>query len=115
MRGWVSGVLLGFGLLVLGVVGLADGQAPRAGHERSAQAVTTPDLVALSHDAGDGRQQITLVDPRQRVMAVYQIDRATGALALKSVRNVQWDLTIEDYNTSAPAPRDIRALRDQQK
>ena len=113
MRGWMSGVLLGVGLLVLGVVGLADGQAPRGGYERSPQA--GGELVALSHDAGDGRQQITLVDPRQRVIAVYTVDRATGSLQLKSVRNVQWDLTIEDYNTSAPAPRDIRALYDQQK
>ena len=114
MRGWMGGLVVGFGLLVLGVSGLADGQAPRGGYER-AQTQTTPELLALSHDAGDGRQQITLVDPRQRVMAVYMIDRATGALQLKSVRNVQWDLTIEDYNTGAPAPRDIRALRDQQK
>jgi hypothetical protein len=115
MRGWMSGLLLGFALLVLGVAGLADGQAPRGGFERATQAATTADLVALSHDAGDGRQQITLVDSRQKVMAVYHIERTTGALQLKSVRNVQWDLTIEDYNTQAPAPRDIRALGDQQK
>ena len=115
MRGWMSGILLGFALLVLGVVGFADGQAPRTGQERNAQTLATPELLALSQDAGDGRQQITLVDPRQRVMAVYHIDKATGMLQLKSVRNVQWDLTIEDYNTQAPAPRDIRALRDQTK
>ncbi len=112
MRGWLSGVLLGMAVLVVLVVGFADAQGPRqAVHDRAANA----DLLALSHDAGDGRQQITLVDPRQRVMAVYHVDRATGALQLKSVRNVQWDLTIEDYNSGSPAPRDIRALRDQQK
>src|SRR3712207_1720484 len=115
MRGWIGGGVVGVALLVLGIVGLAGGQAPRPGHERSGQNVTTPDLVALSPDAGDGRQQITLVDSRQRVIAVYHVDRTTGTLQLKSVRNVQWDLTIEDYNTAAPAPRDIRALRDQQK
>lgn len=115
MRGWMKGILVGFAMLVLGVAGLADGQALRTGQERSPQTLMTPDLLALSQDGGDGRQQITLVDPRQRVMAVYHIDKATGMLQLKSVRNVQWDLTIEDYNTQAPAPRDIRALRDQSK
>ena len=45
-------------------------------------------------------------------MAVYHIDRATGALALKSVRNVHWDLQIEDYNSASPTPREIRLLTD---
>jgi hypothetical protein len=112
MRGWIGGILLGVAALMVLAVGLADAQAPRqVVQDRAASA----DLLALSHDGGDGRQQITLVDPRQRVMAVYHVDRATGALQLKSVRNVQWDLTIEDYNAGLPAPRDIRVLRDQQK
>jgi hypothetical protein len=128
MRGWLSGVLLGLVLLVVGVVGLADGQGPRsASHGGASQGgvsqermnhdrvVSSPDLLAMSHDGGDGRQQITLVDPRQRVMAVYHVDRTSGALQLKSVRNVQWDLLIEDYNSGTPAPRDIRALKEQQR
>ena len=71
--------------------------------------------MAMSHDGGDGRQQITVIDPKQRVMAVYHVDRATGGLALKSVRNLTWDLQIEDYNSGSPAPRDIRALKEQQR
>ena len=113
MRGLVSGALIGLGLLVAGVVGLADAQAPRGPvHDRTA---SSPDLLALSHDGGDGRQQVTLVDPRQRVMAVYHVDRVSGALSLKSVRNLAWDLQIEDFNSGTPAPRDIRALKEQQR
>jgi hypothetical protein len=118
MRGWIGGVLIGFGVCCALLVGLADAQAPRqASLERSSQdrVATSPELLALSHDGGDGRQQITIVDPRQKVMAVYHVDRATGALALKSVRNLQWDLQIEDYNSATPAPRDIRALKEQQR
>lgn len=117
MRGLVCGVLLAVAVLVAGVVGLADAQGPRGiGIDRTVQdrAASSPDLLALSHDA-DGRQQITIVDPRQRVMAVYHVDRASGALQLKSVRNLQWDLLIEDYNSGTPAPRDIRALKEQQR
>jgi len=113
MRGLVSGVLFGFAVLIAGVVGFADAQGPRgASQDRVA---SSPDLLALSHESGDGRQQITVVDPRQRVMAVYHVDRVSGALQLKSVRNLQWDLLIEDYNSGSPAPRDIRVLKDQQR
>jgi hypothetical protein len=117
MRGLVGGGFVGLVVLALGVVGFADAQVQRgAAHSGATQtAASSPDLLALSHDGGDGRQQITIVDPRQRVMAVYHVDRASGALQLKSVRNLQWDLLIEDYNSGTPAPRDIRALKDQQR
>jgi hypothetical protein len=118
MRGWMGGLLVGCGICCALLVGLADAQAPRsASFERPVQdrTASSPDLLALSHDGGDGRQQITIVDPRQKVMAVYHVDRATGALALKSVRNLQWDLQIEDYNSTSPAPRDIRVLKEQQR
>jgi hypothetical protein len=131
MRGLVGGALLGLGLVVAGAVGFADAQAPYEAqaargamvtHNPMAARGTTHDragssaeLLALSHDGGDGRQQITIVDPRQRVMAVYTIERGSGALQLKSVRNLTWDLQIEDYNSGTPAPRDIRALKEQQR
>ncbi len=119
MRGLVGGALLVLAVLAAGIVGFADAQAPRAGHERAAasqdRTASSPDLLALSHDGPDGRQQITIVDPRQRVMAVYHVDRVSGALALKSVRNLTWDLQIEDFNSGTPAPRDIRALKEQQR
>ena len=122
MRGLVLRALLVVAVLVAAVIGLANAQAPRAGHERAAiervsqdRAASSPDLLALSHDGPDGRQQITIVDPRQRVMAVYHVDRVSGALSLKSVRNLTWDLQIEDFNSGTPAPRDIRALKEQQR
>ena len=37
---------------------------------------------------------IVAVDPQNRSLAVYHIDLVTGKLALKSVRNVTWDLQI---------------------
>jgi hypothetical protein len=73
--------------------------------------VPSSELIALSYDS-EGRQQVTLIDPRTRVMAVYHVDRATGALSLKSVRNVHWDLQIEDFNSANPTPREIRALTE---
>jgi hypothetical protein len=52
---------------------------------------------------------VTVVDPRQRVMAVYQVERASGEITLKSVRNLTWDLQMIGYNSGKPTPQDIRS------
>jgi hypothetical protein len=118
--------IAGYGLFIgiaVGAVALAV-DFPQASAQRtnpaprSASAERTPpadQLIALPYEASDGKQQITIVDPRTRVIAVYQVDKVTGSLALRSVRNVHWDLLMEEYNTShgSPTPRDIRALAEQ--
>ena len=59
--------------------------------------------------AADGQPQIvTVIDPRQRVMAVYHVDRATGQITPKSVRNFTWDLQMIEFNSGDPLPQDIR-------
>lgn len=110
MRAAVVGMFVALGVLVVGVIGFpeASAQRPPAGHDRASP---SSELIALSADV-EGRQQITVIDPRSRVMAVYHVDRATGALSLKSVRNVHWDLLIEDFNSANPTPREIRALAE---
>lgn len=77
------------------------------------QQTPTGELIALSHDLGEGRQQVTVIDPKLRVMAVYHVERTSGEIALKSVRNVHWDLQMEEFNGVSPSPRDIRALLEQ--
>ena len=106
-------VLIG---IAVGAVALAvefpQAQAQRAPAERAPPA---DQLIALPFEASDGKQQVTIVDPRTRVIAVYQVDKVSGSLALRSVRNVHWDLLMEEYNTShgSPTPREIRALAEQ--
>ena len=62
--------------------------------------------------AADGLpiQPLVVLDPATRVMGIYHIDRATGQLSLKSVRNVHWDLQLEEFNSAVPTPREIRSL-----
>ena len=106
-------VLIG---IAVGAVALAvefpQAQAQRVPAERAPPA---DQLIALPFEAADGKQQITIVDPRTRVIAVYQVDKVNGSLALRSVRNVHWDLLMEEYNTShgTPTPREIRVLAEQ--
>ncbi len=70
-------------------------------------------LIALSSDADKLNQQVTLIDPRGRVMSVYHINRQTGEITLKGVRKFDWDLQMEDFNGVSPSPREIRSLLQQ--
>jgi len=111
MRGmWMGFAVVGFVLLVWGASSFPQAQAQRpiTGAERAQPG----ELLALSMDV-EGRQQVTVVDPRRQVMAVYHIDRNSGAINLRSVRNVQWDLVMEDFNSGTPTPREIRSIADQ--
>jgi hypothetical protein len=76
-----------------------------AGHETSANA----GLIAFTATVGDNGQQITIIDPQQRVMSVYWVDHE-GKLALKSVRKILWDLQMVDFNGVSPQSREVRSL-----
>ena len=56
---------------------------------------------------------LTVIDPRQRVIGVYHIDLSTGKITLKSVRNIQWDLQVEEFNNVSPLPKEIRSSLEQ--
>jgi hypothetical protein len=118
MRSVVWGGVLGAGFMLV-LWGLATwqpalGQRPGAGLGAPANAPgqfgPSGELIALSFDAGGGRQHITLIDPRTAMMSVYGIDPASGEIALRSVRNVRWDLQMDEYNGTTPSPREIRSL-----
>jgi hypothetical protein len=117
MRTAVCGLVLGAGLVVLvwGAVALE----PQAWAQRPAIPPTvnfperqpaTGELIALSFDAGGGRQHITLIDPRTHMLSVYAVDPTTGEVSLRSVRNVHWDMQMDEFNGTTPSPREIRAL-----
>jgi len=84
---------------------------------RAQRAATLPDasggLIALPQTLADGRQMLTIVDPRTRVVSVYQIDPVKGDIALKGVRNIHWDMQIDEYNGVSPLPAEIRSLVEQ--
>ena len=69
-------------------------------------------IMAFCSENANGPSQVTLIDVEKRVMSVYHVDRSTGGIELKSVRNFHWDLLIEEFNGVSPLPRDIRALME---
>ena len=73
----------------------------------------SPGLISHVAQLGDNRQQLTVIDPAMRVIAVYHIDSSKGEITLKSVRNFHWDLQMLEFNTAAPLPQEIRSMLEQ--
>jgi hypothetical protein len=115
MKSAMLGILIGVGL-VMAAVAVAeqrgDGFAPR-GTAPTAVPAAGSELVVVPTSLGERGQMLTVVDPRQRVLCVYHIDLATGKIALKSVRNIQWDLQINALNNEIPLPEEIRSQLQQ--
>ncbi len=86
------------------------GFAQRAAH---GPVGSTGGLIALEAPVGDKRQQVTVIDPQTHVLSVYHIDLVTGAVTLKSVRNIHWDLQLIEHNGTSPLPQDVRAMVEQ--
>jgi hypothetical protein len=117
MKRAILGTLVGIGL-VMAAAAVAEPRgeylAQRAAPLTSAPTVSAgTELVVVSASLGDKLQMLTVVDPRQRVVSVYHIDMATGKISLKSVRNIQWDLQINDLNNENPLPQQIQSLLQQ--
>lgn len=71
----------------------------------------TERLEVVSSMLPSGVQQIVVVDSQNRAMAIYHVDPAQGKLVLRSVRNLSWDLSMEQFNGQAPLPSDLRQAR----
>lgn len=110
------GVGLGLGVAVALMVGGMGFERGSVYGQHGANA-SLPDggLLAFQSTASDGSQQISLIDPMNRIMGVYRVDLASGAISLRSVRNIRWDLLMDEFNAGNPPPQDIRALVEQRR
>ena len=85
----------------------ADAQRPQGSAPRSLEDAS---IVAMSTDVDERRTQLTIIDPQTRGLVVYHIDKASGEVSLRSVRNFHWDLQMDEFNGKNPLPREIRSL-----
>ena len=110
----ILGILVGVGL-VMAAVAVAEprGNVYAQRGTPAAAATAGTELIVVSTSVGEKCLMLTVVDPRRRVMSVYHIETATGKIALKSVRDIQWDLQITDLNNENPLPQEIRSLLEQ--
>jgi hypothetical protein len=120
LLGALLGTLLVFGLTAGQCLSEGNGLSEGRGFAEPAAAVM-PSPVAPQPGAGNlithvlpsegGPQAVVVVDPSQHVMAVYHVDKTTGEIALRSVRNITWDLQMLEFNSGEPLPQDIRNMR----
>lgn len=109
MRNVFMGVLVGFCLIAV-LASVNDWRSP----VHAQQPVRgQSELIALDSDTEPTRQQVVVIDPKSRAMSVYHIEYATGEISLKSVRNIEADLLMDEFNTDSPLPKEIRAILDQ--
>jgi hypothetical protein len=110
MQNALAGLFLGAVLMVLSAGFLesrpsAYGQFP----DRARGRTSGGELVSFAWDTGT-HEHLAVLDPQLRVMSIYEVNRTSGSITLKSVRNIGWDLQLEDFNSSNPTPREIRSL-----
>ena len=111
MRNAVLGVcLIVASLFAVVGFGAGDGSAPTTDVR---QAIARGELIAFDAKVGDAIQQLTVVDPKRKSVSVYHVELKTGKIELRSVRNIQWDLEIEEYNAARPLPHEIRLQLEQ--
>jgi hypothetical protein len=115
MRRAVLGTLVGLGLVTAAVAVAV--QRGEVFAQYAAPATPGPmvgsELIVVPTSLGERGQMLTVVDPRQRVLSVYHIELPTGKITLKSVRNMQWDLQVEEFNNVSPSPKEIRSQLEQ--
>jgi len=112
MRRSLFGALLGAGLVIAATAGRGSTESAFGGPGDLANIASAApqDTGLFTQVTAENGQPltVTVVDPRGRAMAVYHVDRATGEIALCSVRNLTWDLQMVQYNSGNPLPQDIR-------
>jgi len=108
MRHSLVGALLGASLVIAVTAGRSSSE-PAYGPPIDVPAHANGSELFTQVTASDGQPlMVTVIDSGQRVMAVYQVDRASGEITPKSVRNITWDLQMIEYNSGKPLPQDIR-------
>jgi len=98
-------------LLVLAVlVGALSAAAPTAPAAAPADSAGGSPLWISMAPIGDDRQLMVVVDPVARSAAVYHVDAGSGALTLKSTRDIRWDLLVGEFNAQEPSPTALRRM-----
>ncbi len=108
------------GLFALGPVLISELQSQQPGVTPSQYLIPPGSGASSSASAGNlissiqvlpnGRTQVIVVDAAARTIATYFVSSETGGIELKSVRNIDADLRLKDFNGAKPTPDEVRAV-----
>jgi hypothetical protein len=68
------------------------------------------ELLMTTSLLADGRQQVVVTDTKTKTMAIYEVEPVTGKVLLRSVREIRWDLQMQQFNATSPTPGEIRSM-----
>jgi len=105
----IFGAVICAGLVIAATAGRGVSESAYGGRGDLAPLPMSGELIAHVSTTDGQPQVVTVIDPRQKVIGVYHVDRATGEITLKSVRNFTWDLQMLEFNSGDPLPQDIRS------
>ena len=103
------GAMICAGLVIAATAGRGSSEPAYGGGGDLSPMPSAGELIAHVNAVEGQPQIVTVIDPRQKVIGVYHVDRATGEITLKSVRNFTWDLQMVEFNSGQPLPKDIRS------
>jgi hypothetical protein len=66
------------------------------------------ELITHFQEQPSGLTVVTIVDPQERILAVYHISQDSAEVKLRAVRNIGLDLRLEEYNGVSPKADEIR-------
>ncbi len=104
MRQWICILVVALGL---GLV--ASGWQTNSDAALAAQFSPTATTGLITHVQDvDKALRVIVIDPTLRVMGVYDVSRETGEIQPKSIRNLNADLQMLEFNSGAPSPAEIQ-------
>lgn len=111
MRNVVLGVFVFAGLALIAATwrsSAGEAYAERPAYGQGAR----QDLITYVSPVDEQRLLLTVIDPGERVVAIYHVDRNSGTIAPASVRRIQWDLQLEAFNIdeTGPSPQQVRSM-----
>lgn len=74
----------------------------------SSSSCSTATHLMTTATLSNGQQQLVIVDPAKLTLAVYHIEASRGDIQLRSVRKIDADFSLEEFNLSEPTPSTIR-------
>ncbi len=115
MKKALLGSLVVVGVVVVAIFAFGPNEKAMAQQQHGAAGAMPGggDLIVVPMPSGDKSQLLSVIDPRQRMLCVYRIDPTTGKIALKSARNLSWDMQMTYLNNEAPLPQEIQSLLEQ--
>jgi hypothetical protein len=99
---WTFGLVAGVSL----TVGLGRAPSLTAG-DPPARAGET---IAFTTPSSSGGHLLYVIDGREKVLSVYEVDGKKSKLKLTAARHFQADHQLAEFNNEAPAVADIEAL-----